>query len=248
MPKRFEVWFLSIDKTTWLDSVLKINTKPQLYTRALQCQPMGEYCFDPQIGLYKRDEASKAQEEVDLAEVNKLEKYDFLDPHKGAERSMIECDENSSFFDVFCGKAKKAKKLAKSKLEVWVDISSTMKQVDFDGFENDCKRLTFLDNLKISCPLNEKMKVYFFEEYKKEAGSLDRVCLSGGLNDMKRMMKDIRNSDADNIIMITDIYEADSNFIDAIEMTGRGRIKGLDKPMYAKDLKSELSRVKAMCK
>ena len=225
-----------------------MDTNSKLAYGKLQCQQMGEYCFDPQIGLYKRGEEGKALEEVDMAEVENSKAYDFMDPHKGHERDLIECDENSNFFDIFCGKAKKISAQGKSKLEVWVDVSSTLKQVDFNGYAKPCARETFLKTLAGTCPLNQKMKVYYFEEFKKEAGALDRVCISGGLNNMKNILRDLKQSKADHVIIITDIFEAEDSFITGIEVMGKNTIKGLDKPFYAKDLKSELKRVQTICK
>lgn len=248
LPKRVEVWFLSIDKTTWLDNLIKSKVGKKIAQQSLQCQVMGDYCFDPQVGLYKPGEEAMAQHEIDLAEVENSKEYDFLEPHKGHERNMIECDQNSNFFDIFCGKAQKKIKAGKANLEVWIDVSSTMKQVDFDGFNSECKRERFLKDLSQTCTLNQEMKVYYFEEYRKEAGTFDRVCLSGGLNNMKRIVQDVKKSKADNVIIITDIFEAEDKFISAIENTGRGFIKGLKKPIYAADLKSELQRVRKLCK
>ena len=91
------------------------------------------------------------------------------------------------------------------------------------------------------------MKVYYFEEFRKEAGAFDRVCLSGGLNNMKRIMQDLDNSKADTVIIITDIFEAEEDFIADIEASGRGTIRGLDKPLYAKDLKNQLKRIRKFC-
>ena len=248
MPEHFEVWFLSVDKVSYFDQILKPEIKSYLTAQTnLQCQQMGEYCFDPQVGLYKKNDAMKVAEEVDLSKIENNKKYDFLEPASALDRNMIECDK-SQFFDIFCGKSQKKVKEGKADLEIWIDTSSTMKQVDFEGFDNECKRERFLKDLNATCPMNQKMKVYYFEEMRKEAGSFDRVCLSGGLNNMKRIISDIELSKAKNIIIITDIYEAEEKFIDAIELTGRGVIKGLKTPLYAKDLKTELKRIRSFCK
>lgn len=247
LPKRFEVWFLSIDKVSWLDGVLKSQSRSdKLVQQALQCQQMGEYCFDPQVGLYKRAEEGKVQEELDLSTIENNKKYDFLEPHTGLDRQMIDCDK-AQFFDIFCGKQQKKMKEGKSKLEVWVDVSSTMKQVDFNGFDNECSRERFLKDLNATCPMNQKMKVYYFEEFRKEAGSFDRVCLSGGLNNMKRIIQNLNSSKAENVIIITDIFEAEEGFINAIEASGRGIIRGLKEPFYAKDMKAQLKSVRKLC-
>ncbi len=169
-----------------------------------------------------------------------------MDVPEKMEREMINCDD-ANFFDIFCGEAQKKALAAQVKLEVWVDVSSTMKQVDFNGFDKKCSREMFLDSLSQTCPLNQKMKVYYFEEFRKEAGALDRVCLSGGLNEMKRIISDLKKSTAENVIIITDIFEAQVEFLDAIEALGTGVIKGLEKPLYVKDIKKELQRVRPLC-
>ncbi len=250
MPKHIELWFLSIDKSSWLNNVIE---KPYIFSkqvayRSLQCQQMGEYCFDPQVGLYKRGEEGKVVEELDMADIQTTEKYDFMDPHKGVGRELIECDENPGFFDVFCGKAKRAKSKKAVKLELWIDTSSTMKQVDFGGLGDECHRERFLNRLSQTCTFKEKMKVHYYTESRKEAGSFDRVCLSAGLNNMKRIISDMKKSTVDNLIIITDIFEADVTFINAIESTGRAVIRGLDKPIYASNLNDQLQRVRKLCR
>jgi hypothetical protein len=244
MPKHFEVWFLSKDspKSTLLESPIRFLKQT---AQALQCQPMGDYCFDPQVGLYKKGDENKMSDIVDHAEVQKYETYDFMEPAKSVEREMINCEE-ANFFDVFCGKAQKAKKLGKYKLEVWIDSSSTMRQVDFGGFDKKCSRERFLEDLSQTCPMNDKMKVYTFEEHRKELGSFDRVCISGGLNDMKKLMKDLTASKADNVVIITDIFEAEVSFIEVIESKG-GIIKGIDKPLYPSQIHKQLQRVRKLC-
>ncbi len=247
-PKSVELWFLSIDKTTWLKDYLKKHSSSSFYAQSVQCQPMGDYCFDPQIGLYKKGEEESAYKKIDMAEIEMKESYDFIDPHKGVERKLIECDENAGFFDIFCGKKQKIKKQKQNhKFEVWIDVSSTMKQVDYRGVEKKCYREMFLENLSLNCPMNEKMKVYYFEEFRKEAGTFDRVCLSRGLNNMKRIVSDLKKSKADHVLIITDIFEAEESFINAVELTGRATIRGLDKPFYASQMKEELKRIGQLC-
>ena len=243
LPKKVEVWFLSVPSSSYIDS--SHNKSAIKLITARPCQKMGDYCFDPQIGLYKPDKDGNLQDDSQVSSFDET-KYDFIAPHKGVERSMIECDENPGFFDIFCGKAKK-KNTKKANLEVWIDVSSTMKQVDFQGFERSCLRATFLSEVKKSCPLNDKMKVYSFEEYRSEVGNIERVCLSGGLNDMKRIVSDIKKSSAESLIVITDIFEAEEKFIFDIENLGVSTIRGLESPMYAKDMLKEIKRVKGLC-
>ena len=79
-PKHFEVWFLSVDTVSWLEQVLpKTKYSKQIATN-LQCQQMGEYCFDPQVGLYKKGEESKHIDEAAAYDsIDKQENYDNID-------------------------------------------------------------------------------------------------------------------------------------------------------------------------
>ncbi len=246
MPKHVEVWFLSIDRGAFIDDLLP-STEYSKKTAALQCQQMGEYCFDPQVGLYKPDEKKAAYDTaVDHTAVENKAKYDFLPSAKSLDRNMIDCDKKS-MWDIFCGKADGSSGSVSTKLELWIDTSSTMRQVDFPGLEKMCSRESFLEKMNILCPLNQKMKVYMFDTSKKELGRFDRVCLNSGLNDYKRMMRDIKASNVEHLIVITDIYEAAEEYTNFIEMNG-GTIRGIDKPMYARDLSAQVSRVQGMCK
>lgn len=246
-PKHLEVWFLSIDRISFLDQILP-KQKYSPMTAKLQCQQMGEYCFDPQVGLYKLGEGDKIEEAIDYKALEDKEAQTGIKSATSLDRDMIKCDKNSNFFDVFCGKAKKLNSRKKTKLEVWVDISSTMKQVDFESFDQMCKRESFLRSLNDKCPLNEKMKVYMFDESKKELGAFDRVCLNAGLNQVDRIMRDIKISKADSLIIITDIFEAKEKFVNFIEIEAKGIARGIEKPIYAKDLKKDIARMQKMCK
>lgn len=246
IPKSIEIWFLSTDSTTYLDSRPRYEQK--LAQRNLQCQQMGDYCFDPQVGLYKKGEGLEGLEEVDLTRVEENKKYEFIAPHKGVDRELIVCDKDSTMFDIFCGKSSKSKVGKKSKLEVWVDVSSTMKQVDFPGLNQQCQRERFLRLLSESCTKEQgNLGIYFFEEYRKAAGMLDRVCLNSGLNDMKRIVDDLKRSEADHVLIITDVFEAQDSFIDAVEALGVTKIKGLDRPFYASMIKKEVKRFQKLC-
>lgn len=247
-PARFEVWFLSIDKAAVFHeySPAMKSQHVSVAQGSPQCQPMGEYCFDPQIGLYKKQNGVKAIDStVDQAILDKSEKYEFMEPGDSVNRNLINCDKSHGF-DIFCGKSKAGAQNSNVNLEVWIDVSSTMKQVDFSGFDKKCTRELFLERLNQTCPMNQKMKVYYFNEARKEAGSFDRACLSNGLNNMKRILDDVKISSRKNIVIVTDIFEANQEFISNIEALG-GIVKGLDNPIYAKDLLTDLKRIRKMC-
>lgn len=248
-PASFEVWFLSIDKAAVFNefSPFKTPKSVSIAQAGLQCQPMGEYCFDPQIGLYKKENGIKAIDStVDQAVVDDANKYEYMKAGDSVNQNLINCDEENGF-NLFCGKSIKGSGATNINLEVWIDVSTTMKQVDFSGFDKKCTRELFLERLNQTCPMNQKMKVYYFNEVRKEAGSFDRACISNGLNNMKRILADIKLSSRKNIVIVTDIFEANQEFISELESMG-GVTRGLDSPIYAKDLLTNLTRIRKMCK
>lgn len=251
MPKKLEVWFISVTNNkqaiNHLKKIDKINNYRQIAQSKRQCQPMGEYCFDPQIGLYKKNGNNDILELSDYSITDSNEKYESFDAGKGAGREMIEC-EKGNFFDLYCGKAKAVKKGLQEKLTLWIDVSSTMKQVDFEGYDKTCKREMMLKKLDRTCPFSQEMKVYIFNETRKELGMMDRVCLNSGLNRTDRMMDDIKINNSKHLIVITDIYEASEEFIDFVEASGVGTVKGINKPLYAQDLYDEVPRLAKSCR
>ena len=231
-PKKLEVWFLSVSKTAFLDSILSgVEYSQSIAENRYACTRMGDYCFDPQIGLYKRDKNNNIHRVRDYSGLDTKEKF-----NKNGEYIEGKYDpcEKPGHFNIFCKNKqinkKKIQKKSLQKLEIWVDISSTMRQIDYNG-EKSCYRENFLKRIHKSCPLNKKMKVYIFDENRKELGNFNRVCLNSGLNRLDRLMRDIKASQVENLIIITDIYEAKSEFIDFVEANGVGIVKGIDKPL-----------------
>ena len=247
-PKKLEVWFLSLDKTAFIKEIIPQTKFLSMLASNYKCQPMGDYCFDPQIGLYKEDKNKKIIKARDYSNLDSKEEFKEEGEYK--EGIYDPCKE-MGHFNIFCGKTNKKNskaKVPKHKLEIWVDISSTMRQIDFKNHETPCFRETFLKRVNKKCSLNEKMKVYIFDESRKELGNFDRVCLNSGLNRVDRLMKDIKSSKAKNLVIITDIYEAKAEFIDFIENEMGGTTKGIKSPVYAKSIVDDVSRIQKMCR
>ncbi len=108
-PKNFEVWFISPDSAksaSLLESFISYSSF--VAQNNLQCQPMGDYCFDPQMGMYKPGKGIKSAE-ADYTEADKLEDYDYKRKALGKERARPKCD-SDNIFDIYCGKGKAKKR------------------------------------------------------------------------------------------------------------------------------------------
>ncbi len=238
-PASLEVWFLSAHKKAEVQRM--IQERPFVLrplTAELQCQEMGDLCFDPQYGLYKKDDAGL---NVDAGKVEK--DAPNIPAAKSVERELIDCDPKN-YFDIFCGKAKKEAKVADMKLDLWIDVSSSMREMDFSDKDGNCFRKSMLTRLDATCGFNQKVNVMMFDTSIKQAGTMDSVCSNVGLNDVKRMIDWIERSTAKRLVIITDISEYSKEFSDYIE-SKHGKFKGEKDPLVASqllDLVDDLSR------
>lgn len=242
-PKDIEVWFLSNSKVAQLNDYLN---RPQYVFRAptaeLQCQEMGDYCFDPQFGLYKREDPS-----FDKVETKKIEADGPSIPAaRSVERELIDCDPKN-YFDVFCGKARPQPSQATMKLDLWIDTSSSVREFDFSDKSGGCYRKSLVKALDQSCGFNQKVNVMMFDTTIKQAGSMDQLCQNVGLNDYKRLIDWIERSDAKKLVIITDIYEFHKEFSDYIE-SKNGKFRGDKDPLTAKDMVALADHLAKSCK
>ena len=243
-PKNIEVWFLSNSKVTLLNDLM--NRPQYVYlapTAALECQEMGDYCFDPQFGLYKKDESGFTK---DTGKVLFDEKGPSIPAAHSIDRDLINCDKNN-YFDIFCGKAKKEAVTKSTKLDLWVDTSSSMREFDFSDKEGGCHRKSLVRALDTTCGFNQKVNVMMFNTSIKQAGSMDQLCENVGLNDYKRLIDWIERSDAERLVIITDIYEFHKEFSDYIE-SKHGKLRGDKDPLTAKDMVELSSNLAKSCK
>jgi hypothetical protein len=241
-PKEIEVWFLSNSKTALIESLL--NKSPYVYrapAAQLQCQEMGDHCFDPQYGLYKKGDATE-----EIVETLKIEQdVPSIPPARSLDRDLINCDKGN-YFDVFCGKAKSEAK-TQTKLDIWVDTSSSMREFDFTEKDGSCHRKSFMKQIDDQCGFNQKVNVMMFDTSIKQAGAMDQLCLNQGLNDFKRLIDWIERSEAKKLIVITDIYELHKEFADFIE-TKHGKLRGDKEPLTAKQLVDLADQLAKSCK
>ncbi len=244
-PGSIEVWFLSNAKVT---EVQKLLDRPQYVyykkTAEVECQEMGDFCFDPQYGLYKKGEL-----DVDVVkdEEGKLEthKAPSIPSAKSLDRDLINCDPNN-YFDIFCGKALKTAKF-EPKLDLWIDTSSSVKEFDFIDSSGGCYRKSLVKRLDSTCGFNQKVNVMMFDVTIKQAGTMDSLCNNQGLNDYKKLMDWIERSTAKKLVIITDIYEFHKDFSDYIE-SKHGTFRGDKDALKAADLMNLVDDLEKSCR
>lgn len=210
LPKQVDIIFLAAKKTAHLKELTKDQFP--IVLRALaqndeKCLPMGDGCFHPQLG-YIEGKSGKSPEDTAPKKDIKLKTINAL------ETNMVDC-KDGNYWDIFCGKAK-ADKPAKVDYEVWVDTSSSLRNVDWSKDSTHCYRRSFIERLKQGCSI----EVQTFDTSIKQLGGLSNLCLNYGLNDQKRLMEWIENSNAKHLILITDIDEGTLQFRDFLDRIG----------------------------
>lgn len=241
-PQSLEVWFLSAHKKAQLEDMLK--AKPYVLrsmTAELQCQEMGDFCFDPQYGLYKKDDTSL---EVDVGKVSD-EKAPLIPSAKSVDRDLINCDPKN-YFDIFCGKAHKGAQ-SSAKLDLWIDTSSSMREMDFTDKEGGCFRKSLMERLDKTCGFNQKVNVMMFDTSIKQAGTMDSLCTNQGLNDLKKLIDWIERSNAKKLVVITDIYEFHKELADYVE-SKHGKFRGDKDVLTAADLLNLVDDLEKSCR
>jgi hypothetical protein len=240
-PKEIEVWFISHAKKAQLEQLL--NRPLYVYSRRtaeLQCQEMGDYCFDPQFGLYKKDYVSA---DVDMKAIQT--EGPGIPSGKSVERDLIDCDPKN-YFDIFCGKSSRAP-VPQSKLDLWIDTSSSMREFDYQEKDGSCHRKSLVKELDAVCGFNKNVNIMMFDTSIKQAGSIDQLCNNQGLNDYKRLIDWIERSEAKKLVIITDIYELHKEFSDFIE-SKNGKFRGDKDPLTAKHLLELADQLAKSCR
>lgn len=244
-PKELEVWFLTRPKTASLEQWM-LPAKAAGVKVALACEPMGEFCFDPQVGLYPKQEVPGSRP-VDVSELKLDGDIPQLPTAKSLDRSIISCDPNFAF-DLFCGEARPEKVKAEGvAFEIWIDTSSSMREMDWADKEGHCHREAFVKRLDGLCGFQQKVSVMMYDVSLREMGTMAAACQSAGQNDTKRLMDWIERATAKKLIVITDVNEYTKEFGDFIE-SHHGKIRGDRGSFTAQEIVALADGLKSSCR
>ncbi len=242
-PKELEVWFLTASKSAELER--RLFPGPVRGVRVAQaCEQVGDYCFDPQVGLYKPTAAPPDRPENEFVP----EELPQLPSAKSVDRSLVSCDPKYAF-DLFCGKAvpEPSKGVPTPALEVWIDTSSSMREMDWADAQGHCRREAFLKKLDEACGFQRKVSVMMYDTSKREMGSMSSACQNVGMNDAKRLMEWIENSEAKKLVVVTDVHELQKEFADFLAAHG-ARLRGDKGSFTGQDMVAAADALASSCR
>ena len=245
-PESFEFWFLSPPKSAHLnfEEPVHFSRKFATNTKDLECKTkVGDDCFDPKFGIFPDPELVKlkdAQKKLQ-EEKNKPIEDKYI---SNIETTQIDCSKESGW-DIYCGKTQKEEK-KKARLEVWVDISRSMSDIDYPDKNGDCFRKSFIKRIKESC---SSIDISVFHSHLKELGDMKDLCGHVGFSEQNRLLAWINESKANRVIIITTKTLATKGVSDFIELKG-GRSKGdaHQKELSGKDLLDLVDSTKKLCR
>ena len=237
-PGKVEVWFLSETavKSSWLPDPRYFIFFDQYVQNSFDsnCIPMGEGCFHPQYGMMEADNSYGGIEGPHESKVKTI---------NSLETEVMNCDKNY-YFDLYCGKAL-SHVVQKEGMELWVDNSGSFKSIDLPRPGDICYRQSFAEKLRNAC--EGRVSFSSFNTSIKPISDLSVICNNVGGNDTMRIIRWISNSEAKELIMITDVSEYNDKLEVYLNSIG-AQIKGIGtKPFYARDLDSHLAEVKSKC-
>jgi len=195
VPDEVHFFFVSPKRTSLYEgfNLFPILSGSYLAANETECVPMGDGCFHPQLGFVEGDAGAGKKDQI-------------LKPLKtinSSEVDLVKCDKGN-YFDIFCGKATGGPS-RRTGVEVWIDTSSSMRNIDYNSDPQFCERRTIVKKVRDAC--GEKINFQIFDTAKKELGVASGSCQNYGLNNQKKMIKWIKDSNAKVVYLITDIDE-----------------------------------------
>ena len=245
-PQKIEMIFLSPLKVSMiLEQLDKMNTtkmsKKIAQADMEHCVPMGDGCFHPQYG-YMEKRPEKKPDAKEIAERNE-EKAVELKNFNALETNMINCDKNN-YFDIFCGKERASAPPAE--IEIWFDVSSSLKTVDYNKDPDHCARRTFVEKVQLTC--KSKVNISVYNTSIKQSGENSSVCMSYGTNDQARLLRWMKDSKAKHLLIVTDIDEMSAEMRSFLESNGAKMTGDGVKAFTANDLIDYAGEFTKMCR
>lgn len=203
-PEQIEIVFLNHRIiNSYLDKAYRISSEQLVQYDRKKCIPMGEGCFHPQYGMIPLEEGKHKNIEIEKDELDKVEINSISD----IDTDEVKCKKENPF-DIYCGKYKIKKRLPK--YEVWIDTSSSFRNVDYVKEGTHCERRYFVSKLRGIC--GDKIKFSTFVDMPISLGSDQNLCEYVGINNSDLLLNAIKKSDTKYLLIITDIEEYKEDF------------------------------------
>ncbi len=221
-------------------SPLFATETPESKEQSGGCIPMTDGCFHPQYGFKPRKVSEGFKHSTTLPPPVEVPVHVH-----SQESNLIHCD-RGHYFDLYCGQAQKSSSsLQKPSLEIWFDISSSLREIDYSENKEHCFRRKFWDEMAKKCSGKILGKVY--NTTIKEFSENESVCFNFGTNNSKKLEQWLRDSEAKHLILVTDVDELEPSLEKLFFELGAKIIGDGVKPMTPQNLVDEAKHLATEC-
>lgn len=182
------------------------------------CVPRSGGCFHPQFGLLpaRDDEQGVKPKSPQRERPQRTRLWDFK-----TSKDLIDCQRETHHphFDLYCGEVKEREGVAATSggVQLWIDISTSMRRVDYSRDPNFCQRRLFVEKVKRDC---SPVDISVFNTQLIPISDISRSCQLSGGNDTQRIIDWIKRNQSEHLIIVTDVDEINPqlmSFLSSIE-------------------------------
>lgn len=202
---------------SFLDDSITFSKKIAGFDQAPEnCVPMQGGCFHPQYGFIPDENQGRPNVST---EAGTSERSGF----NATETQLVDCSDPSNYFNLYCGNQGRQEARSPSGLHVWVDISTSMRRVDYSRDPSFCQRRNFVEALKSHC--SKDLDVSVFNTQLMPVSTMSSLCRLDGGNNTDRIIEWVERSPAKHILILSDVDEINPqmmNFLNSIRATVYG--------------------------
>lgn len=202
------------------------------------CTPREHGCFHPQYGIIPYEDLKGRFSAPNKQHESKRETEDLYLPGFGRESmnagnmNLVHCGDPENYFNLYCGGPAEEEIQKSSGIHVWIDISTSMRQVDYSRDPKFCQRRIFAQAIQRDCP--GEVHFSLFNTSLIPIQGLDRMCSFAGDNNTERIIEWIKRHSMDHLIIVTDVDEINARFM--------SYLKSIDAQIYGADSEKFIAR------
>ncbi|RLA63186.1 MAG: hypothetical protein DRQ88_04560 [Epsilonproteobacteria bacterium] len=220
LPDTIEFWFISRAKYGHLQNypytLGKVSQVRGIYKG---CKAWGEGCYDMEDSeLVDRQSDLKINDYMIKREKRLKNTLDLFAPYN---THISDCDSEVGS-SRFCGERLPAR--VDTNMEIWIDTSSSMNEIDPRGRDGNCMRNKFIRMVMESCGGNIPI-MGIFNQSLREMGSFTDVCRNYGENNLNFLEDWIRSSKSKHLVVVTDYTQMKKKLKKFIDRTG-SKVRG----------------------
>ena len=220
LPEVIEFWFISRAKYGLLQNYPQTLVKVAQVRRIYQgCQSWAEGCYDLEDETLANRQSDLKVNSYMIKKQKRLQnRLDLFEPY---QTHLSDCDAGVGH-SKFCGGRLPAR--VDSSIEIWIDTSSSMNEIDPRASDGSCLRKKFIKMVLDGC--GGKIPIMgIFNKSLRAMGAFTDVCRSYGENDLNYLADWIEASKSKHLVVVTDYTQMKHKLKKFIDRSG-AKVRG----------------------